>query len=126
MPTITVTLSESGSGETVTFRAPAPGVPAVVRQPGVTHLTAGGGIAQYKIGAANFEATLQISHLTNALKDSLEAFFRSHWGKSTVTYTDENSNAFTVRFLDDQLDPVKDARNAWAVALRLRLSAVLK
>ena len=126
-PSLTVTLSESGSGESISFRSPAPAIPVVVHRKGVTHETAGGGHAQYLVGAAWHEATLTIPHLTNAQKNSLESFFRSHWGKSTVSYTDENGNVFSgVRFLDSDLPLTKDQRDAWTCTLKLRLSSVLK
>jgi len=126
-PSLTVTLSESVSGDSITFRSPAPAIPVVSHRKGVTHETAGGGHAQYVVGAAWHEATLTIPHLTNAQKDSLDTFFRTHWGKSTVGYTDENGNSFTtVRFLDSDLAFTKEQRDAWTCTLHLRLSGILK
>jgi hypothetical protein len=126
MPAINITLSESVSGDSLLIRAPAPEFPVVVRQPGTTHLTAGGGIAQYRVGAANWEATLTIPSLTNSKKTSLELFFRSHWGKSTVSYRDENLVTFSgVRFLDDELQLTKIARDLWTCSLRLRFPSVV-
>ena len=125
-PTITVTLSESGSGDTITLRSPAPDIPVLVHRHGSTIETPGNGIAQYKVGAARFEANLNIPDMRNTVKDALELFFRTHWGKSTVTYTDENANAFTVRFLDNELPLTKVQKNLWTVNLRLYLSAILK
>lgn len=121
-----ITLTETVSGDTVTLYAPAPDVPVGVTRPGVSHLTAGGGIVQYKIGASFFDAAITIPYMSNSTKATLEAFFRSHWGKSSITYTDERSTSFNpVRFLEDRLELTKAARNSWSCTIKMRFPSVL-
>ena len=103
---------------------PAPDIPAPVRVTGVTHLTAGGGIAQYRTGAPSFYATLTIPRLTNAIKDVWEAYYRTNWGLA-FEYIDEVDNVFEARFMDDTLQFTKVARELWTFSMRLRLDAVL-
>lgn len=125
-PTITVVLDETVSSDSVTLRAPAPDIQTVVEVPSVTHKTAGGGVAQYRTGAAFFEAMLSIQSMSDSTKNTFEAFYRSHFGKTTVRYTDERGNIFTgVRFLSPPA-PVKTAKDSWSVTLHLRLPSVLK
>ncbi len=123
MPAKTVTLT-SGA-DSVSFLATSPDTEAPISVPGVVHRTAGGGLIRYQTGVAYFETTLNIQSITTAQKESLEAFFRSHW-KDSLTYTDENSNTFTASFLDSALKIRKQYRNCWSAAIRLDLSSCLK
>lgn len=120
---ITVTLTAPDS-DVVTLCAPAPDIVVPVTVPGVTHRAVGGSLVQYKVGTPYWEATLSIPIMSNAEKDALEVFFRDHWHED-ITYTDENSNTFTVHFLDTSLPLKKAAKNSWSVDLRLDFSAVL-
>lgn len=120
-PQITITLTGNGS---VTLRAPQPDIDAPVTVPGVVYRTQGGSLVQYQIGPPYWECTLVIPSLTNADKNALEAFFRNNWN-AALTYTDENGNAFSVRFLDTGLPLRKTARDLWTATLHLSFSSIL-
>lgn len=120
-PLITVTLTKSP--DSVSFRAPAPETPVQVAIPGVVHRTQAGSLVRYQIGPARFEATLEIPHLTNAQKNSLDTFFRTHWA-ADITYTDERSRTFTVKFLDTALAFTKVTFDLWTVSLHFEFSSI--
>ena len=120
-PQITITLSGNG---TVTLRAPQPEIEAPVTVPGVVYRTQGGALVQYQIGSPYWECTLTIPSMTNAEKNSLEAFFRNNWG-ATMTYLDESGASFNVRFLDTSLPLHKSQRDLWTVSLHLGFSSIL-
>jgi len=121
---ITVTLV-SGA-DTATFRALPPSTEAPVSVPGVIHRSAGGALVHYKVGAAYHEVVLQVQHMTNAQKDTLESFFRTHW-RDAITYTDENGNAFAAcKIMEGSLALRKDYKNSWHCSLRMQLPSVLK
>ena len=124
MPVPAITITLEATPDSVTFRAPEPEIPVGVVVPGVVHRTQAGSLIKYQTGPAYFEVALSIPHLTDAQKNTLEDFFRDHWGDD-ITYTDENSNEFTVQFLDSTLPLVKAQRGLWTVSLRLNFAAVL-
>src|SRR5487761_179441 len=111
-PTTTVTLAGPNAPTSITVRASAPDINAPCTLPGVVHRTQGGSIVTYQVGPAYWEATLQLRGLTNAQKNSLNSFFTANFGQS-LTYTDENANAFTVKFLDTVLPLKKGYRDSW-------------
>lgn len=123
-PSFTVTLAGPNAPTSITFRATAPDTQAPCTIPGIVHRTQGGSIVSYQVGPAYWEATLQLRGLTNAQKASLESFFRANFGQS-LTYTDENGNSFTAKFLDSMLPLKKGFRDSWDVDLHLNLSSVL-
>jgi|SRR5580704_17533359 hypothetical protein len=123
-PSTTVTLTGPNNPTSVTLRATAPDTQAPCTVPGVVHRTQGGSLVTYQVGPSYWEATLQIRGLSNAQKTTLEAFFRANLGQS-LTYTDENSNTFTAKFLDTMLPLRKGYRDSWDVDLHLNLSSVL-
>ncbi|HUY89096.1 MAG TPA: hypothetical protein VMV10_10205 [Pirellulales bacterium] len=120
-PQITITLEGNGS---VTLRAPQPDIDAPVTVPGVVYRTQGGSLVQYQIGSPYWECTLTIPSMTNDDKNALEAFFRNNWG-AAMTYTDENGNTFSVRFLDTGLPLRKTSRDLWTATLHLSFSSIL-
>lgn len=120
-PQITITLSGNG---TVTLRAPQPEIEAPVTVPGIVYRTQGGALVQYQIGSPYWECTLTIPTMTNAEKNSLEAFFRNNWG-AAITYQDENGATFNVRFLDTGLPLHKTQRDLWTARLHLSFSSLL-
>lgn len=123
-PTTTVTFSGAGSPSPITLRATTPDTSAPTTIPGVVHRTQGGSLVSYQVGPQYWEVTLQIKSLTGAQKDNLNSFFANNFTLS-FTYTDENGNAFTARFLDTSLQFVKAYRESWEVAIHLNLSAIL-
>lgn len=123
-PTTTVTLAGPNAPTSITVRATAPDTSAPCMIPGVVHRTQGGSLVSYQVGPAYWEATLQLRGLTNAQKTNLESFFRANWGQS-LTYTDENGNPFTAKFVDTQLPLKKGYRDSWDCDCRLDLSSVL-
>jgi hypothetical protein len=125
-PNTTITISGgSGSPASFTLTAPAPNVDAPATVPGVVNRTQGGSLVQFQLGAAYWEATLGLAHLSSADKNNLEAFFRNNW-RSTWQYTDENGNVFNAQFLDSVLPLKKLQRDLWSCMLRLNLSAGLQ
>ena len=121
---VNITVTLAATPDTITLQAPAPDIAAPVTVPGVTHRAVGGSLVKYQTGAAYRECSLNIQSMTNAQKDALEAFFRSHW-VDDLTYTDENSNAFTAQFMDSELPLKKSYKNSWACDIKLQLNAVL-
>ncbi|HEX7379660.1 MAG TPA: hypothetical protein VF278_21230 [Pirellulales bacterium] len=122
MPTTTITFTGAGS---ITLRATAPNTDAPTTIPGVVHRTQGGSLVSYQVGPQYWQVTLQCRSLTGAQKDALAAFFAANF-TSSFTYTDENDNTFTARFLDTTLPFKKAYRESWEVDMRLNLSAMLK
>lgn len=114
----------SGNGSPVTVYGPEPNTQAPCSVPGVTHRTQGGSLVKYQVGPPYWETTLKLPSLRNADKVALEAFFRANINNS-FTYTDENGNAFTAYFLDQQLPLVKMQHDVWTCDLHLQLSQVL-
>lgn len=125
MPNPTRTIQLVAAPDTLVIHAPEPNIPADVIVEGVTHRTQGGSLVQYQTGTSHHECILSIPRLTNSEKNSLDSFFRSHWN-AAVTYTDENGNTFTLRFLETTLPLMKVQRDLWTVAIRFQISAVLK
>ena len=123
-PSTTVTLAGPNAPSSVTLRATAPDTQAPCTVPGVVQRTQGGSLVTYQVGPAYWEATLQLRGLTSVQKGALEAFFRANFGQS-LTYTDENDNVFTAKFLDTMLGLKKGYRDSWDVDLHLNLSSVL-
>ena len=123
-PSTTIQLAGPNPPTAITLRATAPDTQAPCTVPGVVHRTQGGSVVTYQVGPPYWEATLQLRGLTNAQKAALEQFFRANLGQS-LTYTDENSNTFTAKFLDTMLGLKKGYRDSWDVDLHLNLSSVL-
>ena len=121
-PSTTITLSGNGS---VTLPATSPNTDAPTTVPGVVHRTQGGNLVSYQVGPQYWEVILQCRSLTGAQKDALNTFFAANF-TSSFTYTDENGNNFTARFLDSTLPIKKAYRESWEVDIRLNLSAMLK
>ena len=122
LPTTTITLTGAGS---VTLPATAPETDAPTTMPGVVHRTQGGSLVTYQVGPQYWEVTLQCRSMTGAQKDALNTFFAANFA-SSFTYTDENGNNFTARFLESTLPLKKAFRDSWEVDIRLNLSGVLK
>jgi hypothetical protein len=118
----TITFTGVGS---VTLPATAPNVDAPTTVPGVVHRTQGGSLVSYQVGPQYWEVTLECKSLTGAQKDALNTFFASNFA-SAFTYTDENGNNFTARFLEPTLPLKKAYRDSWEVEIKLNLSSVLR
>lgn len=121
-PTTTITFTGNGS---VTLPATAPQTEAPTSVPGIVHRTQGGSLVSYQVGPQYWEVTLQCRSLTGAQKDALNTFFAVNFA-APFTYTDENGNRFTARFLEPKLPLKKAYRDSWEVDIRLNLSGVLK
>lgn len=125
MPIPSINVAFFDGTTTVTLRATKPDTQAPTTVPGVVHRTQGGSLVSYQVGPQYFETTLQITGMSNATKESLVAFFNTNFAKNW-TYTDENGNGFTARFLDTSLPVTKNMRESWDVNVHLNLSAMLK
>ena len=122
---LAITVSLASTPDTVTFRALPPDIEAPVTVPGVIHRAAGGTLIHYQVGAAYFEVVIQAQHLTNAQKNSLESFFRTHW-KDSITYTDEQARTFAgCKFLETTLPFVKEYRDSWRCAFKMQFPSIL-
>lgn len=119
-----LTITFTGNG-TITLPATAPNVDAPTTVPGVAHRTQGGSLVSYQVGPQYWEVTLQCKSLTDDEKDALNTFFAANFA-TPFTYTDENGNDFTARFLEPTLPLKKDYRDSWEVEIKLNLSSVLK
>lgn len=124
MPTTTITLAGPNAPTSITLRATAPETPAPTTIPGIVHRSQGGSVITYRVGPQFWEFTLQCRSLTLAQAESLNSFYGANFGQS-LTYTDENANAFTAKFLDNALPIKKRFGDCYDCDIHLNLSGLL-
>lgn len=122
---ITVTLASGATS--ITLPAPSGTIEAPARKRQAIGRTAGGTVYAYDKGVDTYEVTVNLQSLTNTEKTNLESFFDTtvNGAVNTWTYTDENGNDYTARFLEPQLSFEKIAGGIWDIDLRLEIGGML-
>ena len=114
-------------GETsVSLPAPIGGTPRREVKHQATGLTTGGTRYAYDKGIDRYEVDLSLQSLTAAEKTSLLGFFHSTTDGvvETWTYTDEDGNTYTARFLNPTLEFQQVQGGVYDIMLLLELGSM--
>ena len=111
---------------TVTLPDPITGTRVTENKRQVVSRTQGGTVKVQDQGVDTYEAVLDWADLSASEKSALQSFFHTtvDGAANTWDYTDEDSTAFTARFLDVTLEFTKIAKGVYSVSIRLELSAM--
>ena len=111
---------------TVTLHDPAQRVTLVHHKRQTISRTQGGNVRVHDLGVDTYGISLTFEAMTTTEKSNLQSFFNTDvdGAMNTFTYTDENSTAYTARFLDTDLQFTKVMYNMYDLMVRLELSAM--
>lgn len=87
----------------------------------LSNITAGGDLFEYQLVVTpKQEFDLLFRALTESERDDLVTFFENRKAAfESFTYTDPDSVATTVRFIDRRLDPREQELDSWEVRVRM-------
>jgi len=88
--------------------------------------TQGGNVRVHDLGVDTYELRLSFEMLTASEKADLQSFFDSDvdGAMETWTYTDENGNTYTARFLDAELAITKTMNDMYEAQVRIEVDSM--
>jgi len=121
---MSVTLTKDTT--TVTLPNPSARCDLAERKRQTLRRTQGGSARVHDQGVTTWEAELLFESLTDSEKSDLRSFFHTavNGMALTFTYTDEESNQYTARFLEPALEFTKVAYNLHDVTIKIELDSM--